>query len=101
MKSDYLVSIIMTCHNGELYLKKAMESLLQQTYTEWELIFYDNYSNDTSYEIIKSYNDTNEKLIYIYENDNSQIKNYKLECNKILIFEILKKVKSILKKNNI
>ena len=58
MKSDYLVSIIMTCHNGELYLKKAMESLLQQTYTEWELIFYDNYSNDTSYEIIKSYNDS-------------------------------------------
>ena len=57
MKSDYLVSIIMTCHNGELYLKKAMDSLFQQTYTEWELIFYDNYSNDTSCEIIKSYND--------------------------------------------
>ena len=53
------------------------------------------------HEFIKSYNDTNEKLIYIYENDNSQIKNYKLECNKSLIFEILKKVKSILKSNNI
>jgi hypothetical protein len=50
------------------------------------------------YEFIKSYNDANEKLIYIYENDNSQIKNYKLECNKNLIFEILKKVKNILKK---
>ena len=58
MKSDYLVSIIMTCHNGELYLKKAMESLLQQTYSKWELVFYDNYSNDSSYDIIKSYNDS-------------------------------------------
>ena len=67
MKSDYLVSIIMTCHNGELYLKKAMESLLQQTYTEWELIFYDNYSNDTSYEIIKRYNDN--RIKYFKSNE--------------------------------
>jgi hypothetical protein len=48
-------------------------------------------------EFIKTYNITNEKLIYIYDNDKSQIKNYNLECNKNLIFEILKKVKSILK----
>ena len=67
MKSDYLVSIIMTCHNGELYLKKAIESLLQQTYTEWELIFYDNYSNDTSYEIIKRYNDN--RIKYFKSNE--------------------------------
>lgn len=52
-------------------------------------------------EFIKNYNDVNEKLIYIYDNDKSQIKNYNLECNKNLIFEILKKVKSILKSNNI
>jgi glycosyltransferase involved in cell wall biosynthesis len=58
MKSDYLVSIIMTCHNGELYLKKAIASLLQQTYSKWELVFYDNYSNDSSYDIINSYNDS-------------------------------------------
>jgi hypothetical protein len=51
-------------------------------------------------EFIKNYNDVNEKLIYIYDVDNeiSQVKNYKLECNKNLIFEILKKVKNILKR---
>lgn len=48
-------------------------------------------------EFIKNYNDTNEKMIYIYEDENSQIINYKLECNKNLIFDILKKVKNILK----
>ena len=58
MKSDYLVSVIMTCHNGELYLKKALDSLLQQTYSEWELIFYDNSSTDSSFKIIKNYNDS-------------------------------------------
>ena len=56
------------------------------------------FNKNSKHEFIKSYNDVNNKLIYIYENDNSQIKNYDLECNKNLIFEILKKVKSILKK---
>ena len=36
-------------------------------------------------------------MIFIYEDENSQIISYKLECNKNLIFDILKKVKNILK----
>lgn len=66
MKSNYLVSVIMTCHNGELYLRNAIDSLLQQTYTEWELIFYDNYSNDRSLEIIKNYKDKRIKYFKSY-----------------------------------
>lgn len=80
MKSDYLVSIIMTCHNGELYLKKAMASLLQQTYSKWELVFYDNYSNDSSYDIIKSYNDS--RIKYFKSNallNLGTIRNFALE----------------------
>ena len=53
--------------------------------------------NSNKYEFIKNYIDVNEKLLYIYENDNYKIKNYKLECNKYFIFEILIKVKNILK----
>jgi hypothetical protein len=53
-----------------------------------------NYKNS----FINNYNDVNKKLIYIYENDNLEIKNYKLECNKNVIIDILKNVKSILKK---
>ena len=49
-----LVSIIMNCHNGEMYLSEAVESVLSQTYRNWELIFWDNQSNDRSSEIIKS-----------------------------------------------
>ena len=47
-----LVSIIMTCLNGEAYLKKALESIFVQTYKNWELIFVDNNSSDNSKQII-------------------------------------------------
>jgi glycosyltransferase involved in cell wall biosynthesis len=53
-----LVSIIMTCYNGEAFLKKSVESILSQTYQNWELIFVDNNSTDKSEIIIKSFYDT-------------------------------------------
>ena len=52
-----LVSIIMNCYNGERYLEEALNSVTSQTYKDWELIFYDNHSNDNSYKIFKSFND--------------------------------------------
>ena len=57
MKSNNLVSIIMTCHNGETFLREAVRSIINQTYYNWELIFYDNHSTDKSEKIIKSFND--------------------------------------------
>ena len=56
MKSE-LISIIMNCHNGEKFLKKALNSILQQTYENWELIFWDNNSNDKSKNIFKKFKD--------------------------------------------
>ena len=58
MKSSKLVSIIMTCHNGELFLKNALESIIDQTYSNWELIFFDNCSTDRSEAIVSKYHDT-------------------------------------------
>ena len=57
MHTKNLVSIIMTCHNGEDYLNEAINSIVNQKFKEWELIFYDNYSNDKSKEIVNAYND--------------------------------------------
>jgi len=56
-KPQPLVSIIMNCYNGETYLKESINSILSQTYQNWELIFWDNRSKDKSAEIFKSYND--------------------------------------------
>ena len=48
-----LISIIVNCHNGEEYLSLALESILKQTYSNWELIFFDNKSSDNSVKIIE------------------------------------------------
>lgn len=51
--NQYLISIIMNCHNGEKYLKHSLNSVLSQSYHNWELIFYDNLSTDKSKSIIQ------------------------------------------------
>ena len=49
------VSVIMNCLNCEKYLREAIDSMYAQTYTEWEIIFWDNASTDGSAGIAKSY----------------------------------------------
>jgi len=50
-------SVIMNCYNCDKYLKVALESVLFQSYTNLEIIFWDNQSNDKSASIVKSYKD--------------------------------------------
>lgn len=52
-----MISIIMNCYNGEVFLRSALESVINQTYKNWELIFWDNISKDNSANIFKSYTD--------------------------------------------
>ena len=47
----------MNCYNGEEYLGEAIDSVLSQTYRDWELIFWDNCSTDLSREIFLNYDD--------------------------------------------
>ena len=56
-KNKPLVSIIMNCYNGEKYLRESLNSVLKQTYKNWEIIFWDNQSNDKSAKIFKDYKD--------------------------------------------
>ena len=49
------VSIIVPVHNVEKYLPEALESVIKQTYTDWELILVENRSRDRSYEVCLSY----------------------------------------------
>lgn len=64
MKQEPLVSVLMNCYNGEKYLREAIESVLAQTYQNWEVIFWDNQSTDHSAEIFRSYADPRLKYFY-------------------------------------
>lgn len=49
------VSVIMNCFNGEAYLKEALDSVYAQTYQDFEIIFWDNCSTDSSLDITLNY----------------------------------------------
>lgn len=55
----------MNCLNGEKYLKKALDSVSAQTFTDWEVIFFDNASTDNSVIIAEEYGPN----INIYRNE--------------------------------
>ena len=60
-----LVSIIMNCKNGEEFLNQSLNSILNQTYKNWELIFVDNASVDNSKFIFQEFKDDRFKYIYL------------------------------------
>ena len=51
------VSIIMNCLNGENFVRQAIQSVYDQTYQDWELVFWDNASTDSTPDIAKSFDD--------------------------------------------
>lgn len=64
------VSIIMPCYNASAYLSEAIESVLSQSYKDWELLIIDDGSTDTSREIAKEYVGI-DKRIHLIEQPNS------------------------------
>lgn len=46
------VSVLMNCLNGARYLREALNSVFAQTYTDWEIIFWDDASTDESATIV-------------------------------------------------
>lgn len=64
------VSIIMPVYNKEKYVRRAIESILSQTFHEWELIIVDDGSTDSSYSICREYTD---KRIQVYHVENGGV----------------------------
>ena len=63
-----LVTVYITNHNYGKYLKESIESVLNQSFKDFELIIIDDGSNDNSKEILQLY-ENNSKIKVIYQNN--------------------------------
>ena len=57
-----MISIVTASYNYEQYIGETIQSVLNQTYTDWELIIVDDCSSDNSLKVIKSFDDDRIKL---------------------------------------
>lgn len=62
MNSEPLVSILMPAYNQAQYISEAIESLLRQTYSNWELAIVDDGSPDNVAEIVKKFVETDSRI---------------------------------------
>ena len=68
----------MNCYNGEKYIREAVESVINQTYENWELIFWDNQSSDSSAKIFLEYDDC--RLKYFYAKKHTELGDARVEA---------------------
>jgi len=71
MNSNPLVSVIVTTYNRNYFLKKSIDSILNQTFKDFELIVVDNFSNYDFFKFLQSFND--ERIIPLQNQNNGII----------------------------
>lgn len=82
MKSSIKISVILPVYNGEEFLTKAIESVLAQTYSDFEFIIVNDGSTDNSEKLIKSFSD---KRIILLQQENkgaAYARNYAINNSK-------------------
>ncbi|WP_214225529.1 glycosyltransferase [Pedobacter sp. B4-66] len=65
-----LVSVLMSVYNAEIYLEKAIKSILTQTFTEFEFIVIDDGSTDRSVEICKRFAAEDTRIVFMQNRTN-------------------------------
>lgn len=70
MKNNPKISVIMPNYNAEKFLTEAIESILNQTFTDFEFIIIDDCSTDNSWEIIQNFAKKDERIIIMKNEKN-------------------------------
>ena len=74
-------SVIMPLYNKAPYVRKAVESVMGQTYTDWELVIVDNGSTDGSGEVVAEITDSRIRVVRLAENMGpGAARNYGVAC---------------------
>ena len=69
----FKVSIILPSYNSANFIKKTIDSVLSQSYSEWELIIVDDCSTDNSLNIVEEYSEIDNRIIVIKKDVNSGV----------------------------
>lgn len=78
-----IVSIGMPVHNGERFIREAIDSLLEQTFTVFELIISDNASTDSTESICQRYSKQDQRIQYIrQQEDIGALRNFQFVLSK-------------------
>jgi hypothetical protein len=64
------VSVLMSIYNGERYLREAVESILGQTFTDYEFVIVDDGSTDRTRDILNEYTAHDDRFVLIYNTTN-------------------------------
>ncbi|TRX04542.1 glycosyltransferase family 2 protein [Flavobacterium gawalongense] len=77
-----LISVIMPAYNASDYIMEAINSVIGQTYNNWELIIVNDGSTDSTAEIIKGYLSIDNRIYYYYQENGKQGKARNLAISK-------------------
>lgn len=73
MKTSPTVSIIVPCYNQSRYLAEALDSVLAQTYSEWECIIINDGSTDDTEKVATEYVNRDQRFKYVYQENQGVI----------------------------
>src|SRR5690349_11714286 len=70
--SEPLVSIIMPAYNADKFIAPSLQSVIDQTYANWELIVVDDGSTDGTAETVQTFSRGEARIKYFYQNNRGQ-----------------------------
>ena len=78
------INILMATHNGRLYLRKQLDSILNQTFTDFRLLVSDDASTDSTLKILKEYEEKDRRIeIYAHQENIGITANFEFLIDKV------------------
>ena len=69
------ISIVLPTYNGEKYIRESINSIIKQTFTDWELLIVDDCSTDNTSVIVEEYAKLDNRIKIIHNKENQKLPN--------------------------